>query len=139
MAVTHSRTRTPGQVFAGVFGVIYILVGITGFFVTGFDDFAGMTGEELIVFEINPLHNVVHIVIGLAFLAGASSPAAARSMNTLIGVAYIAVAMLGIPGWLDFLAISDGLAADFWLLIATGVLALYFGTVGAGGRAARPA
>jgi Domain of unknown function (DUF4383) len=138
MAATPSTTRTPGQIFAGVFGPIYVLIGIVGFFVTGFDDFAEMTGEELIVFEINPLHNLVHIAIGLAFLAGASSGAAARSMNTLIGVAYIAVAILGIPGWLDFLAIADGLSPDFWLHIVTGVLAVYFGTVGAGGRMARP-
>jgi tryptophan-rich sensory protein len=133
---TPARTRTPGQVFAGVFGAIYILIGIVGFFVTGFDNWTGNTGEELIIFEINPLHNVVHIVIGLAFLAGAASPGAARSMNTLIGVAYLAVAILRIPGWLDWLAIDDGLAPDFWLHAGTGALALAFGLMRYGPRTA---
>jgi hypothetical protein len=139
MAGTPSSTRTPGQIFAGVFGAIYILIGIVGFLVTGFDDFAGSTGDDLIVFEINPFLNLVHFLTGLVFLAGASSLAAARSMNTLVGVAYIVMAILGIRGWLDFLAIDEGPVPDFWLHIGTGVLALFFGTVGAGGRAARPA
>jgi hypothetical protein len=51
-------------------GIAYVLVGILGFFVTGFDHFAGQTGEKLLgVFEINPLHNVVHLIIGFGGLA----------------------------------------------------------------------
>lgn len=50
-------------------GAVYTLVGIVGFLVTGFDDFAGKTGETLLGFELNPLHNIVHLVIGLAGLA----------------------------------------------------------------------
>ena len=51
-------------------GVAYVLVGVLGFFVTGFDDFAGVTGEKLLgIFEVNPLHNVVHLLIGFGGLA----------------------------------------------------------------------
>jgi hypothetical protein len=51
-------------------GIAYVLVGILGFFVTGFDNFAGVTGHKLLgVFEINPLHNVVHLIIGAGGLA----------------------------------------------------------------------
>jgi hypothetical protein len=57
-------------------------------------------------------------------------------MNTLIGVAYLAVAILGIPGWLDWLAIDDGLAPDFWLHAGTGALALAFGLMRYGPRTA---
>lgn len=51
-------------------GVAYVLVGLLGFAVTGFHDFAGPTDAKLLgVFGLNPLHNVVHLVIGGAGLA----------------------------------------------------------------------
>jgi Domain of unknown function (DUF4383) len=61
-----SVTRHPAQLLALAIGVIYTLVGIAGFFVTGFDNFAAETDKTLLGFEINPLHNLV----GLAFLYG---------------------------------------------------------------------
>jgi hypothetical protein len=69
---TTTRTGAPstGQRLALVIGAAYVLVGVLGFAVTGFDDFAGVTGEKLLgVFEINPLHNVVHLLIGFGGLA----------------------------------------------------------------------
>ena len=68
-------TRHPAQLLALAIGVIYTLVGIAGFFVTGFDNFASETKETLLGFEINPLHNLVHLVSALAGLAIALWPA----------------------------------------------------------------
>jgi hypothetical protein len=62
-------TRHPSQLLALAIGAIYTLVGILGFFVTGFDNFASETDKTLLGFEINPLHNLVHLGIGLAGLA----------------------------------------------------------------------
>jgi uncharacterized membrane protein YuzA (DUF378 family) len=62
-------TRHPSQLLALAIGVIYTLVGLLGFFITGFDNFAAETDKTLLGFEINPLHNIVHLVIGLAGLA----------------------------------------------------------------------
>ena len=39
----------------------------------GFDAFAGHTDETLLIFDIYPLHNVVHIVFGIAGLAIAAA------------------------------------------------------------------
>ena len=51
-------------------GVAYVLVGVLGFFVTGFDDFAAVTDEKLLgIFALNPLHNIVHLLIGFGGLA----------------------------------------------------------------------
>jgi len=51
-------------------GAAYVLVGVLGFFVTGFDDFAGTADEKLLgIFALNPLHNVVHLLIGAGGLA----------------------------------------------------------------------
>jgi hypothetical protein len=127
-----ARTKSPAQLFALVFGAVYLLVGIVGFFVTGFDDIAGKTyNEELIIFALNPLHNVVHLAIGAVWIAAASSPAGAKGVNLLFGVVLGLVAVLGFAGALNWLAIEDAGSADNWLHTATAILAIYFGTVGA--------
>lgn len=128
--------RTPAQLFALVFGVVYLVVGLVGFAVTGFDNFAGKTfDEELIIFAINPLHNIVHIGLGAVWLGAAAKHATAKSANMLLGVVLLLVFVLGIAGVLEFLAIKDAGAADNYLHIATAALALYFGSVGAEGPA----
>lgn len=69
-------------------GVTYTLVGIVGFFITGFDDFAGKTGETLLGFEINGLHNLVHLLIGLAGLALWRRPDTARTFGWMLFAGY---------------------------------------------------
>lgn len=133
-----STTRTPAQVFALAFGVVYLLIGIVGFAVTGFDGFAAESyGEKLILFPVNPLHNLVHIAIGGLWLYGSKDHSTAKSVNTIIGVAYLLVAVLGMLGVLQFLAIEDAASADNYLHLASGALSLYFGTAGAAAPANR--
>ncbi len=123
--------KTPAQLFALVFGVVYLLVGLVGFAVTGFDQFAEPTNEKLIVFAINPLHNIVHIAVGALFLAGSRTHDSAKSTNLLIGVVYLLVALLGFLGVQFVEELVNLNSADNFLHIATSLLALYFGTAGA--------
>jgi hypothetical protein len=103
------------QALALVVGAVYTVVGIAGFFVTGFDDFFAHTGEELLGFEVNPFHNLVHLVIGLAGLALARTPALARTYGWLLAIGYGAAFVYGLfavgESW-DFLSLN---AADNWL------------------------
>jgi hypothetical protein len=70
MATAQNDAPDLGRKLALTIGAAYVLVGILGFFVTGFDDFASPTNERLLgIFEINPLHNVVHLLIGFGGLA----------------------------------------------------------------------
>lgn len=129
-----SGVRTPAQTFALVFGVVYLLIGLVGFAVTGFDDFAGKSfDEKLIIFALNPLHNIVHIAIGALWIGSANSHSSAKSVNTLIGAVLALVGVLGLLGALEFLAIKDAGSPDNYLHLGTAVLALYFGTAGAEG------
>ena len=128
MAASGSSVRTPGQTFALVFGVVYLIVGVVGFLVTGFEDFAANTDKNLILFEINPLHNIVHILIGAMWVAGARTAESAKQVNMIIGVAYLLVALLGIFGLLDDLISNNG--ADVGLHLVSGAAALYFATAG---------
>jgi heme/copper-type cytochrome/quinol oxidase subunit 3 len=113
------------QLLALVFGAVYLLVGIVGFFVTGFDDFASSHQHEMLLFfMINPLHNIVHIVIGLAGLLLARSLAGARTYGWLLAVGYAAAFLYGLfavgESW-DFLNIN---AADNVLHLLTALVGL---------------
>lgn len=128
MATTTSN-QTPAQMFALGFGVVYLLVGLVGFAVTGFDQFASETGEVLILFEINPLHNIIHIAVGALWLGASSKHSSAKSINTLIGAVYLAFAVLGFAGALDTIISHN--TSDAFLHLVSGGLSLFFGTAGA--------
>jgi Domain of unknown function (DUF4383) len=136
--VTAVGNRTPAQMFALVFGVVYLVVGIIGFAVTGFDDFAGETfNDELIIFAVNPLHNIVHILLGAVWIGASRTHEAAKGINLLFGIVLLVVFILGMVGALKWLAIEGAESPDNYLHLATAVLAIYFGTAGAAGT--RPA
>ena len=97
------RGMTWPQQLALAFGVIYTLIGIIGFFLTGFGDFFGnangMTMEHdqtLLGFMINPMHNVVHILIGLAGIALSRTLSGARTYGWLLAVGYGAAFVYGL-------------------------------------------
>ena len=113
------------QVLGLAFGAVYLLVGIVGFFITGFDDFAGNGQHEMLLFfMINPLHNIVHIVIGVAGLLLARTLAGARTYGWLLAVGYAAAFVYGLfavgQDW-DFLNING---ADNVLHALTAVVGL---------------
>jgi hypothetical protein len=122
---TGTGARPWPQILALVFGAVYLLVGIIGFFITGFDNFAGNEQHEMLLFfMINPLHNIVHIVIGLAGLLLARTLAGARTYGWLLAVGYAAAFVYGLiavgKDW-DFLNING---ADNVLHLATAVVGL---------------
>lgn len=78
--MTTSRstgTRTASgwpRVFALVVGIAYTIVGIVGFFLTGFDDFFGMTGDTIRdPLNLNWADNWLHLgsaILGLVIALG---------------------------------------------------------------------
>jgi hypothetical protein len=90
-------SQSPNRLVGTIFGIVYLLVGLAGFVVTGGVSFAATEGEPLIVFDVNPLHNIVHLLIGAALLIAArSSVRAAKGMNTTVGAVYLLVGILGL-------------------------------------------
>ena len=130
-------SRTPAQFYALVFGAVYALVGVVGFFVSSQSFTGGQAGDKLIAFPVNYLHDIIHIAIGAALLFGASKAATAKTVNLGVGVVLLLVAVLGFLD-LDLMhtLINDHGVADDFLHLATGLLAVYFGTAGAGASAA---
>ena len=131
-APTTARRWTPAQRFAALFGAVYLLVGLAGFAVTGVDDFAGHHHHTFLIFAVNPLHNVIHVVLGTAWLAGCARHRSARGVNLALGVVLGLVTVLGVLGGLGMLGMSGLADPDNFLHLATATLALYFGSVAAG-------
>lgn len=118
------------KLFGNVFGAVYVAVGLIGFALTGFDGFAATEGPSLILFEINPLHNIVHVLVGVGLLAGAAAgEQVARQITGLVGAVY---AIVGIAGFFIIGTAANILAlnvADNLLHLATAAAA--FAVLGA--------
>jgi hypothetical protein len=119
------RGMTWPQMAALAIGAVYLLIGIIGFFITGFDDFfAHDTDETLLGFEINGMHNVVHILIGAAGLALSRTLGGARTYGWLLAIGYGAAFVYGLfavnEEW-DFLSLNW---ADNWLHLVSALAGL---------------
>jgi hypothetical protein len=116
------------RLFGFVFGAVYLLVGAAGFAVTGGVDFAATQGKALVIFDVNPLHNYVHLGVGALLLLGALiGLIASKGANILVGVVYLLVGLAGlflVNSTYNILAIN---LADNGLHIVTGLLALVIG------------
>ncbi|MBK5306030.1 MAG: DUF4383 domain-containing protein [Frankiaceae bacterium] len=129
--------RTLNQTLALAFGAVYALVGVLGFFVSTDVDFAGQDGASLLGFDVNGLHNIVHLLIGVALIAASRTHALARATNLTIGAVYIALAAFG-PVINDTAADIIGLnGADHFLHLASGILLVAGALVGDRQRAVR--
>ena len=92
-----SATSSVNRLLGYVLGIVFLLVGALGFAVTTDVGFASREGDSLLGFEVNPLHNIVHLLVGVVLLLGATrGVAAARAANTAIGGTYLVVGIIGL-------------------------------------------
>lgn len=119
---------SPNRLVGVIFGAVYILVGLLGFTATGDVAFAGEEGGLLLgIFQVNPLHNIAHLLIGAALLIGAiSGVRAAKTVNVVVGAAYLLLGIIGffLTGPANFLALN---VADHFLHLASAAVLLGVG------------
>src|SRR3954449_5893894 len=96
-------TRSPVQTAALAVGVVFLLVGVLGFIpgITthyGSMTFAGHHSDAKLlgVFQVSILHNIVHLLFGLAGLAMARTVANARLYLVGGGVIYLVLWLFGL-------------------------------------------
>lgn len=91
-------TQSPNRLLATVFGAVYLLVGLLGFAYTGGVSFFATEGGLILgLFEVNIFHNVAHLLIGAALLiAGLANVRAAKTVNTVVGAAYLLLGIVGL-------------------------------------------
>jgi hypothetical protein len=138
MADTDRGARRAVQIAALLFGIVFLLVGVAGF-VPGLTSGMGslmLMGHDsgallLGVFQVSVLHNVVHLLFGVAGIV--LSRTASRAAGYLVwgGAVYAVV-------WLYGLAVVGGSSpanivpvnsADNWLHLALAVVMIALGVL----------
>ncbi|MHA7218175.1 DUF4383 domain-containing protein [Arthrobacter sp. MDT1-48-3] len=138
MTNTNNRTvesgRTTLQRTAQAVGVVFLLVGILGF-IPGITSnystmmFAGHQSEAMLlgIFQVSILHNIVHLLFGVAGLAMSRTVSGARSYllggGILYAILWIYGLVIGQESAANFVPVNT---ADNWLhfLLAVGMIGL---------------
>jgi len=121
-----TERRDTHQWLALVIGAVYLVVGIVGFAVTGFDNWTVHDhSQTLLGFAINPAHNVVHILIGLLGVILWRTSSGARTFGWILLIGYGAAFVYGLivvdnPD-ANFLNINW---ADNWLHLVSAIAGL---------------
>ncbi|WP_410651439.1 DUF4383 domain-containing protein [Amycolatopsis sp. cmx-4-54] len=136
--------RTSAQTIAAAVGVVFLVVGIGGFIpgvTTNYEQlsFAGHHSTALLlgIFMVSILHNIVHLLFGVAGLILARTPRGAVGYLIGGGVIYLVLWLYGLvidhESTANFVPVNT---ADNWLHLGLGVgmIALGAGAV----AAARP-
>ncbi len=139
---TSSMTASNVQKAAAVVGAVFLLVGVLGF-VPGITSpyadlqFAGHeSGAKLLgIFEVSVLHNVVHLLFGIAGLAMARTWGTARQFLIGGGVIYLVLFVYGLvvgeESQANFVPVNS---ADNWLHLLLGLGMLVLGIALTRGR-----
>ena len=105
-----------------------MLVGLLGFIAeSAFDTGSGVDGENLIIFEVNGWHNLVHIASGLFLLALMRRHDTARLAALSFGAIYGVVTIIGLIDGEDVLGLFPVNPADNILHIVLTVAAFAAG------------
>lgn len=101
--ITGIAARTNVQKASLIVGAVFLLVGILGFvpgITTNYGqlNFAGQHSEAMLLglFEVSALHNIVHLLFGVAGLALARSATGARSFLLYGGIIYLVLFVYGL-------------------------------------------
>ncbi|QFZ19701.1 DUF4383 domain-containing protein [Saccharothrix syringae] len=126
---TPSTTGTPARRTAAAVGAVFLLVGVLGFvpgITTDYDRlaFAGHHSGALLlgVFAVSVLHNVVHLLFGVAGLALSRTAGGAVAFLVGGGAGYLLLWLYGLvvdhDGPANFVPLNT---ADNWLHLVLGV------------------
>src|SRR5918998_2285140 len=131
------KERSMLQNAALAVGIVFLLVGILGFIPGITEDapgsFAGEDSEGSLfgVFQTSILHNLVHLLFGVAGVVLARTWEGASNFLLWGGVAYLALFVVGLLGVMDWLPADD---TDDWLHLALGVTMVALGVLLRGRR-----
>jgi hypothetical protein len=131
-----SGNKSLVQTIVPIIGAFYVLIGIVGFFVTGFTNFVQNTNDELLGFSINPFHNLVHLAIGafLIIMALNRNKAVGEGATMGVGLFYIVAFVIGVYASDNLTIISMSGSGDLenFNHIVNGVALLTIGLLSSG-------
>jgi hypothetical protein len=85
---------TTNRIVALVLGIVFLVIGLAGFFVS-----SSMSVGNLLGFDVDLVHNLVHLITGIVALAAVFT-GWSRRFNQIFGIIYIIVGLAGLiyPG-----------------------------------------
>ena len=129
-ATNFDRARTPAQWYCLLAGAALALAGLAGFIVdASFDVGDGVDGGSLLGFEVNGIHNLVHLASGALLLVASRERATARPVAIAFGATYGLVALIGLIDGDDVLGLLPINSADNVLHVGLALLGLVAGLV----------
>ena len=129
-AVTRDDRRTPAQWYCLLAGAVLLLAGVFGFISdSSFDTGDGIQGDRFLGFEVNAIHNLIHVASGLVLLAASPKRASARAVALGFGLVYGLVAIIGLIDGEDVLGLIPINPADNLLHIALAALGIITGLI----------
>ncbi|HEY7993108.1 MAG: DUF4383 domain-containing protein [Candidatus Eremiobacterales bacterium] len=116
-----------------VFGWIYLIVGIAGFVPALGGSFSMTDGLLLGVAHVNVLHNIVHLVVGIAGVTMSRTDEGAGTFCKTFGVILLLIGVIGFitPDLFGILPIGGG---DVWIHLITGAILAVAGFAAAPSR-----
>ena len=124
-AIARDDRRTPAQWYCLLAGLALLLAGIFGFVLdSSFETGDGIQGDRFLGFEVNAIHNLIHIASGLVLLAASPRRASARAVALGFGLVYGLVAIIGLIDGEDVLGLIPINSADNLLHIALAALGI---------------
>src|SRR4051812_41891087 len=128
--VHRHRARTPAQWYCTIIGAVLTLVGILGFIAnSSFGHGGHVQGDNLVIFEVNGWHNLVHLASGLFLLAMSPKRRTAKTAALAFGIVYGLVAIWGLVDGNDVLGLVPVNPADNVLHILLAALGIITGAV----------
>jgi FtsH-binding integral membrane protein len=95
-----------------VFGAIFVIAGIWGFFAQ----------PALGFIAVSTFSNIIHLVVGIVLLIMAAKPSAVVTLKT-VGILYVVFGILSFMGWIFS---ADSTTAWFYLVVGIIIAALGF-------------
>jgi hypothetical protein len=135
------QQRSLAQVMLPILGLVYVLLGLVGFTVTGFDGFTQNGPDELLGGGLNPFHNIVHLGAGLyLIIMGLQRNAAAAEGAAMgAGLALIVFFVVGVTGDDNLTILSTNGVGDFnnFNHLVVGLTLLVVGLLSSGATSAQ--
>jgi hypothetical protein len=125
--------RSTLQTLTLLFGIVFLAVGILGFIpgiTTHYGDlsFAGDNSDSKLlgIFQVSVLHNIIHLLFGVAGLWAARTFDSSRIYMIGGGIIYLALFVIGLFDGLNWVPANN---ADDWLHLGLGVAMVGIGYV----------
>lgn len=129
------------RIAAGLVGTVFLVLGVLGFIpgiTTAYDQFSvagpGPTAELFDVFAVSVVHNIIHLVLGVAGIASGlvPAPAAAQSYLVVGGGIVLVLAVYGAAAVTvaPYANIVPFNGADNWLHLGMGLGMAALGVLG---------